>query len=416
MLKDAQNQSQCGSAWETWRFQSRSLLPSPAVYGALAEYRLSDLSAGVSGAPAMQVSRIAVSACSAPGRIGPRPPKHQVADRRTLAAGGISRTPRLGESRMEGSRAKPDIVFRSWTSEALAPVHAPQMCQHLTDFGRTRHQSSIPDQAGTLSLNMVLSGEGHFHFGCQHHTVRPTQILIVPPELSYGADFRFSTHLVIAQLPEATIRRAMRDCTEMAEQAPEDPRQQSETSFDFPPHLRFDRWNVAATLYAHADSGHDPGNEALAAVSRLAARFVLEAHRGTRRISASRPSARHELFRRVCLARLRIEMDPQASLTLAELASWAALSPFHLLRTFSQAFGETPAQMRRRLLIDRAKSFLADPNWPVGEVAASVGFESHAAFCRAFRRLTGDSPSSYRARAVGTTRRSNRQGLARAKE
>lgn len=308
----------------------------------------------------------------------------------------------LGAYDMDLFNPKPDIIRRSCTPEEIAAVASiTRSRQRLMLFDVSHQRSAVAEHCGPLSLKMVLSGKGHYRFDRQRYVIQPGQILVVPPEVRHGAEFSASTHVVAVYLTEAALRRAMSNCTRSPDEMLDRPEERADESFEFPPHLRLDRSNIATALHVYAASGNElVEDEWLVVVANLAAHFVLEARGAIRRISASRPAARHELFRRVCIARARIETDPLSSGSLSELASSAALSPFHLLRTFSQAFGETPAQMRRRLLIDHAKVLLRELDRPIGEVALAVGFESHAAFCRAFRRETGYAPTTFRSRAA----------------
>jgi len=84
--------------------------------------------------------------------------------------------------------------------------------------------------------------------------------------------------------------------------------------------------------------------------------------------------------------------------SLSALAARAGLSPFHLHRVFSAAAGETPKRFTLRLRLGRAAVMLLTGEDSVLNVALSCGFQSHEAFCRAFRRRFGMSPSAYRAR------------------
>jgi AraC-like DNA-binding protein/effector-binding domain-containing protein len=90
--------------------------------------------------------------------------------------------------------------------------------------------------------------------------------------------------------------------------------------------------------------------------------------------------------------------------SLAALAGQAGLSEFHLHRVFSAAAGETPKQFTSRLRLDRAAATLLSTDHSVLTVALACGFQSHEAFCRAFRRRFGTTPSGYRERgfAAGT--------------
>jgi AraC family transcriptional regulator len=84
--------------------------------------------------------------------------------------------------------------------------------------------------------------------------------------------------------------------------------------------------------------------------------------------------------------------------SLQTLAAQAGLSAFHLHRVFSAAAGETPKQFTLRLRLGRAAAMLLTTGDSVLEVALSCGFQSHEAFCRAFRKRFGMSPSAYRER------------------
>jgi AraC-like DNA-binding protein len=123
-----------------------------------------------------------------------------------------------------------------------------------------------------------------------------------------------------------------------------------------------------------------------------------------RRLPASKPSVRRELFRRACAARDEIIARPAQSLELNELARVSSLSPFHLHRVFRAAFSETPASMQRRIRAERAQQLLLQPQYCIASIAHLVGFESESAFSRSFRAVTGASPREFRRTHVAQTR------------
>jgi AraC family transcriptional regulator len=88
----------------------------------------------------------------------------------------------------------------------------------------------------------------------------------------------------------------------------------------------------------------------------------------------------------------------EEDLSLAALAGRAGLSAFHLHRVFSAAAGETPKQYTLRLRLARTALLLLTGSDSVLNVALACGFQSHEAFCRAFRRRFGMNPGAYRAR------------------
>jgi AraC family transcriptional regulator len=104
------------------------------------------------------------------------------------------------------------------------------------------------------------------------------------------------------------------------------------------------------------------------------------------------------LFKQVqpLLAFAAAHLDEDVSLRV--LAEQAGLSPFHLHRLFSEAAGETPKQYTLRLRLGRAAVLLLTSEESVLNIALSCGFQSHEAFCRAFRRRFGMAPRNYRER------------------
>ena len=78
----------------------------------------------------------------------------------------------------------------------------------------------------------------------------------------------------------------------------------------------------------------------------------------------------------------------------AALAGRAHFSRDHFDRLLAAATGETPAGLRRRLLLERAGWQLAQGATPA-DAAAAAGYGSTAAFSRAFARAHGAPPSRH---------------------
>jgi AraC family transcriptional regulator len=84
--------------------------------------------------------------------------------------------------------------------------------------------------------------------------------------------------------------------------------------------------------------------------------------------------------------------DPVPLGTLAEIAR---LSPFHFSRAFKQTFGMPPHRFHTHRRIERAKSLLADPAASITAVGMAVGFAETSSFSTAFRKVTGETPTSF---------------------
>lgn len=74
------------------------------------------------------------------------------------------------------------------------------------------------------------------------------------------------------------------------------------------------------------------------------------------------------------------------------------MSPWHLLRCFRDAFGETPKELLTRLRIDKAKQLLTVTSRSITDVCLDVGFSSLGTFSTLFKRHVGCSPKDFRRR------------------
>ncbi len=83
-------------------------------------------------------------------------------------------------------------------------------------------------------------------------------------------------------------------------------------------------------------------------------------------------------------------------LDLEQLAHVACLSPCHFHRVFRAMTGEAVGEHLRRIRLERAALLLRHSNREISEVALAVGYESPAAFTRAFERGFGASPTVWR--------------------
>ncbi|HEY7336726.1 MAG TPA: AraC family transcriptional regulator [Bryobacteraceae bacterium] len=88
----------------------------------------------------------------------------------------------------------------------------------------------------------------------------------------------------------------------------------------------------------------------------------------------------------------------EEDLALKTLAAKAGISKFHLHRLFCGVVGETPKRFTLRLRLNLAAAMLLGGKDSILNVALACGFQSHEAFCRAFRRRFGMTPRAYRER------------------
>jgi AraC-like DNA-binding protein len=88
---------------------------------------------------------------------------------------------------------------------------------------------------------------------------------------------------------------------------------------------------------------------------------------------------------------------PEAPWTLERLAEEAALSRSTLHERFVHFIGQPPMQYLTHWRMQVAARLLRDTKARLVEVALAVGYESEAAFSRAFKRAVGVAPGAWRA-------------------
>jgi AraC-like DNA-binding protein len=90
---------------------------------------------------------------------------------------------------------------------------------------------------------------------------------------------------------------------------------------------------------------------------------------------------------------------PSRAWTLEQLASEAAASRSVLADRFNDLVGYPPIQYLTRWRMQIAARRLMDPTPRIASVAHEVGYESEAAFSRAFKKFVGQSPGQWRTRS-----------------
>ena len=91
-----------------------------------------------------------------------------------------------------------------------------------------------------------------------------------------------------------------------------------------------------------------------------------------------------------------IEANLGKHITLADIASAAAMSPYHFTRAFRTTMGITPVRFVWARRVVMAKTMLRDKRMPIAEVAFACGFGDQSHFTTAFRMGTGATPAQYR--------------------
>lgn len=97
-------------------------------------------------------------------------------------------------------------------------------------------------------------------------------------------------------------------------------------------------------------------------------------------------------------ARQYIEEHHAEDISLGQVAAAVHTSTFYFCKLFKRATGINFTAFVSRVRMEKAKNLLLNPNLRVSEIAYEVGFQSLTHFNRIFKKITGQSPTQYRAR------------------
>lgn len=105
------------------------------------------------------------------------------------------------------------------------------------------------------------------------------------------------------------------------------------------------------------------------------------------------PTVTHPLIGRAVAA---VRGDPAGAHTLESMAEASGMSRSTFVRHFNRLFRISPMQFLLRLRLNEAAALLRSGELPIKAVAARTGFASRSHFSRAFTRMFGRDPSSFR--------------------
>lgn len=160
-------------------------------------------------------------------------------------------------------------------------------------------------------------------------------------------------------------------------------------------------WLQSTLSFMAAEAGElRPGGETI--ITRLADILVVQAIRSW--ITADPGAQRGWLGalqdRQLGPVLAAIHRDPAREWTVASLAQEAAMSRSAFAARFTELVGESAMQYVTRWRMYVALQWLEDERMTLGKVALGLGYQSEAAFSRAFKRLFGEPPGVARRRSV----------------
>jgi len=155
---------------------------------------------------------------------------------------------------------------------------------------------------------------------------------------------------------------------------------------------------IQSTLHLMATEAREmrPGGETI--ITRLADILIVQTIRSW---MAEDPLAQTGWLgalqdKQIGYAILLVQRDPGRVWTVASLAEEIAMSRSAFAARFKKLVGESPMQYITRWRMNVALTWLRNEEMSVGELADRLGYQSEAAFSRAFKRFIGVSPGAAR--------------------
>lgn len=157
-----------------------------------------------------------------------------------------------------------------------------------------------------------------------------------------------------------------------------------------------DWWQASLRYLISETMAPGPGNREV--LSRLSEFLFMEVLRWQLRYAAENRSGWLAGLRDAHVGKVLalLHAEPAKPWTVEELAKQAAISRAALAKRFVELVGEAPMQYLATWRMHLARHLLRESTLGIAEIAARVGYESEAAFNRAFRRLVGAPPASWR--------------------
>jgi AraC family transcriptional regulator len=158
---------------------------------------------------------------------------------------------------------------------------------------------------------------------------------------------------------------------------------------------------IAQTLRRLANELLDPGFASDVLADSYSTAILVELSRYLRVVRTSRIGPRDGV--RLSAYRLRlatefIEENYWSVLTVGVLADLCGLSRRHFARSFGGTTGQKVSEYVGQVRLRKAIELLSDTNLSLKEITYKVGFSSPSNFSQAFRKITGESPTTFKSK------------------
>lgn len=240
----------------------------------------------------------------------------------------------------------------------------------------------VPHLHHAWTVAHVLAGAARFHLEGRWYTAPAGSVFAIPPEAVHTGESATPggyTYQVLYLEPH--VLAAWSGAEHRASREPRSP--------VVVRHAGVSRALLAAHCALQDQHARLEQGERLVAVARsIQEEFMRQRWAASGAVRGTHPAVRS--------ARSYIDDRWQDNFTLGELASAAGMSPFHLLRTFSDQVGMTPSAYRRALRVENARRRLR-AGASCAQAALESGFCDQSHLNRHFKHVVGVTPGQYAA-------------------
>ncbi|MEM9919770.1 MAG: AraC family transcriptional regulator [Bacteroidota bacterium] len=272
--------------------------------------------------------------------------------------------------------------------------------QQINQMGNAIVRSSLKQFEGKtnrsgLSIKMPLHGEEHYTVDEESFRLKEGQFLLVNKGQDVRCRIDSTTHVkgVCLYLDHDNFIDALNGLTS---DSPLDPNPSELIPEVIPDAYELTDGPLCKALIrlGAIRQQQDLTEEDYYALTIQLAEHQLHQHKMMSRLEANSYKTKKELLRRLKRARNYIYDNFDKDLQLEDISRTAYLSKYHLLRSYKMVFKSTPYQSLLQRRIEVATQLLSK-GCPIQDVADYCGFNSRRSFSRAFKRLTGQTPTAF---------------------
>jgi len=233
------------------------------------------------------------------------------------------------------------------------------------------------------AIGVILAGAERFYYrGVQRHLAPAGSVVVVEPD---------EIHTGEAAVAAGWQYRMFYPQVELIQEIATELGGKSRGTPHFPEAVIHDQQVAGLLVQLHHTLDRSEDRLTRGSLARQAFGALLRRH-ARHPVTPQRLGAERAVVQRV---RQYLLADLADNLSLDTLAMRVGMSPFHLLRVFRAATGQTPAAFRNQQRLIRAKALLR-AGVPITQVALATGFSDQSHFTNRFKRMVGVPPGEYR--------------------